>query len=65
MEAVTLPEPQEPPKTPEWAVIGKGYHGEMCIRDRLRRLPKMQAWTFMIRLRKASQSALRTLAGHT
>ena len=27
MEAVTLPEPQEPPKTPEWAVIGKGYHG--------------------------------------
>ena len=27
MEAVTLPEAKEPPRTPEWAVVGKGYHG--------------------------------------
>ena len=24
MEAVTLPEAKEPPRTPEWAVVGKG-----------------------------------------
>ena len=29
------------------------------------KITKMQAWTYMIRLRKSSQSALRTLAGHT
>lgn len=27
MEAVTLPEAKEPPKTPAWAVNGRGFHG--------------------------------------
>lgn len=27
MEAMTLPEAREPSRTPEWAIVGKGYHG--------------------------------------